>query len=76
MAELHSALDFARDVLVAVIAGLLLFAVSGWLAHRRSVRKRFDQNEKRLARHAHEIRHTQEAAEIKPLYPEYPADKL
>ena len=60
-ADFHDALDLARDVLSAVVAGLLLSVIGSYLAHRR-------RNLKRLDRHAVEIRHTQKEAKIDPFY--------
>lgn len=61
--------DLARDTLSAVLAGLFLMAIGGCFALYRHLRDR-------LGRHGIEIRHTQEETEVKPFFPDYPADKL
>ena len=61
--------DFTRDTLSAVVGGLVLMGIGGVLAYFRVVRGR-------LNRHGIEIRHTQEQTDTKPVFPEYPADKL
>lgn len=67
--DVHSATDFARDTASAVVGGIILMAIGGGIAMFRHFRER-------LSRHGHEIRHTQEKTDVKPFYPEYPADKL
>lgn len=55
------ALDFLRDTLSAVVAGLVIMGLGTYFAHRRAVKKR-------LERHAVEIRHTQKETNVKPFY--------
>lgn len=69
MAVDHASADFARDVAVTVVGGLVLMALGAIGALLRHTRGR-------LARHGIEIRHTQEKSGIAPFFPEYPADKL
>ena len=65
----HGSIDFVRDVLVAVVAGLLIPVIVGYFAHRRITKKR-------LERIAVEVRHTQKNAkqradhepDIEPFY--------
>lgn len=61
--------DLARDTLSAFFAGLFLMVIGGAGALYRHFRDR-------LGRHGLEIRNIQKEAEIKPVFPEYPADKL
>jgi hypothetical protein len=65
----HDTVDFARDTASAIVGGIVLMGIGGVLAYFRHVRAR-------LERHANEIRHTQNETNVKPFYPEYPADKL
>lgn len=67
--DAHTSTDWLRDTSSEFVAGLLVVAVGGFIALFRHLRER-------VTRHGNEIRHTQKEADIEPLYPEYPADKL
>ena len=64
----HNSVDFVRDVLSAIVAGLFLLSVSAYIAHRRLTKQRLEEHDERLSRHAVEIRHTQKEANIDPFY--------